>query len=206
MGLRDVRGLRVPINHPPAPLEVPQRPLRSDTNTSSPSDSPQTPQSPRVHLILQTSQSPSMPRKPLQGPQRAPQTPPITPQSPPQPQLPHKALGGTKSPSEIPPAPQVPRTFMLTRRGAMPGWRSRRWARARLPPRTARCSAVRLLLVSWGKDTGQGGPHRRSHPPTTSSTSPKGPQEIPVPGSAGLSSPWGPSKETQGSLGGTEVL
>lgn len=57
----------------------------------------------------------------------------------------------------------------------MPGWRSSRWARARLPPRTARCRAVRLLLVSWGQNRAQGGPHRRSHPSTTCSTSPGNP-------------------------------
>lgn len=108
MGLRDMRGLRVPINHPPAPLEVPQRPLRSDTNTSSPSDSPQTPQSPRVHLILQTSQSPSMPRKPLEGPQRAPQTPPITPQRPPPAPIAPQSPRGNQEPLGDPPSPTSP--------------------------------------------------------------------------------------------------
>lgn len=108
MGLRDVRGLRVPINHPPAPLEVPQRPLRSDTNTSSPSDSPQTPQSPRVHLILETSQSPSMPRKPLEGPQRAPQTPPITPQRPPPAPIAPQSPRGNQEPLGDPPSPTSP--------------------------------------------------------------------------------------------------
>lgn len=42
MGLWDIRGLRVPTNHRPAPLEVPQRPSRADTHTSSPPDSAET--------------------------------------------------------------------------------------------------------------------------------------------------------------------
>lgn len=94
VGLRDVRGLRGSTNHPSAPHEVPQRPLGSDTDSSSPqwpfdpSEPPRTPSRPTMGT-LNSSTDPS--NQPTEIPQpQVPHKPPHrAPQSCPQP---HKSL------------------------------------------------------------------------------------------------------------------